>query len=66
METPVGENETSGELFDRLTELGARCLSETMKLFEEGYLYEARNLFSMVLQDNPEDMVVRYYIFRCG
>ena len=36
METPVGENETSGELFDRLMELGAECLSRTMKLFEEG------------------------------
>lgn len=36
METPVEENETSGELFDRLMELGAECLSRTMKLFEEG------------------------------
>lgn len=38
---------------------------KAMKLFEEGYLYEAKNLFAMVLQDNPDDMVARYYIFRC-
>ena len=36
-----------------------------MKLFEQGYLYEAKNLFAVVLQDNPGDMVARYYIFRC-
>lgn len=34
--TSVGENETSGELWDRLAELGAQCLSDTMKLFENG------------------------------
>ena len=34
--TPVGENETSAELYDRLEALGAQCLSETMKLFEGG------------------------------
>lgn len=38
---------------------------KAMKLFEQGYLYEAKNLFAMVLQDNPGDMVARYYIFRC-
>ncbi len=35
-ETPVDENETAGELFDRLMPLGAQCLSDTLKLFEEG------------------------------
>lgn len=34
--TPVGENETSGELWDRLAVIGAQCLSDTMKLFEKG------------------------------
>ena len=33
---PVGENETSEELYDRLEALGAQCLSDTMKLFEGG------------------------------
>lgn len=39
---------------------------KAVKLYEEGYLYEAKNLFAMVLQDNPEDRIARYYIFRCG
>lgn len=38
---------------------------KAMKLFEQGYLYEAKNLFAMVLQDNPDDMIAKYYIFRC-
>ncbi len=33
---PVGENETSEELYDRLEALGAQCLSDTMKLFDGG------------------------------
>ena len=36
METPLGENETSGELYERLAPMGARCLSNTIRLFEEG------------------------------
>lgn len=36
METPVGENETAGELFERLAPLGAQCLSDTLKLIEAG------------------------------
>ena len=35
-ETPVGENETSGQLFDRLCLLGAECLAETLALIEQG------------------------------
>lgn len=38
---------------------------KAMKLFEQGYLYEAKNLFAAVLQENPGDSVARYYIFRC-
>lgn len=36
MTTPVGANETSGELYDRLAPLGAECLSQTLRLFESG------------------------------
>ena len=36
METPIGPEETAGELFDRLAPLGAECLSRTMKLIEAG------------------------------
>ncbi len=35
-ETEVGENETSGELFDRLALEGADLLSKTLNLIEEG------------------------------
>lgn len=35
-ETPIEENETYGELHDRLRYIGAHCLSETMKLLEAG------------------------------
>lgn len=35
-ETEVGENETAGELFDRLSISGAELLSETLRLLEDG------------------------------
>ena len=34
--TPIGENETAGELLDRLAELGADLLSETLTKMENG------------------------------
>ena len=34
--TSVGENETAGELLDRLAELGAELLAKTLKRFAEG------------------------------
>ena len=34
----IGENETAGELFDRLSELGAKTLIETLKLLDENKL----------------------------
>ena len=36
MSLPVGEEETSGELYERLAPLGAECLSRTLALFQEG------------------------------
>ena len=35
-ETEIGENETAGELFDRLAESGADLLLETLELLEKG------------------------------
>ncbi len=35
-ETPIGENETAGELLDRLAVLGAQLLSETLERFTQG------------------------------
>lgn len=37
-ETPVGEEETAGELFDRLKDLGADLLLETLERLEQGEL----------------------------
>ena len=37
-ETPVGEEETSGELFDRLKDLGADLLAETLEKLAQGAL----------------------------
>ena len=34
--TRIGENETAGELFDRLADLGAQTLIETLKMLEAG------------------------------
>ncbi len=36
IETPIGENETAGELLDRLAVLGAELLSDTLKKVEKG------------------------------
>ncbi len=36
--TPIGENETAGELLDRLALLGAELLSETLTKFQQGTL----------------------------
>ncbi|KUO70078.1 MAG: methionyl-tRNA formyltransferase [Clostridia bacterium BRH_c25] len=46
-ETVIGENETAGELHDRLMELGASVLSETMELLTKG-------AFMRIPQDNAE------------
>jgi len=35
-ETPIGENETAGELHDRLAEMGAKLLTETLGKLENG------------------------------
>lgn len=37
-ETEIGENETAGELFDRLAEMGAELLKETIEALERGEL----------------------------
>lgn len=36
VETPIGPDETSGELMDRLGELGAELLSQTVRRMEAG------------------------------
>lgn len=46
-ETAIGDNETAGELHDRLMELGAAVLSETMLILTEGRI-------SRIPQNNEE------------
>lgn len=36
LSTPIGPDETAGELHDRLSQLGAKCLQETLRLFDAG------------------------------
>ena len=36
LSTPIGEEETAGELYDRLSLLGAQCLSDTLKRIAAG------------------------------
>lgn len=38
LSTPVGEEETAGELFDRLAPLGADCLEQTLERLQSGRL----------------------------
>ena len=35
-ELPIGEDETAGELFDRMAELGAESIEKTLELFDNG------------------------------
>ena len=39
--TPIGENETAGELFDRLAPLGAELLSRTLRSIADGTVQRA-------------------------
>ena len=41
------------------------AFEKAMELFEKKFYYEAKNLYAMVLRENPEDMAARYYIFCC-
>ena len=38
---------------------------KAMELYEKGFYYEAKNLYAMVLRENPQDMAAKYYVFRC-
>lgn len=38
---------------------------KAISLYEQGYYYEAKNLFTLVLRENRDDLVAKYYIFQC-
>ncbi|MGN0342460.1 MAG: HAMP domain-containing protein [Roseburia sp.] len=43
----------------------ANTFHKAMALYEKGFYYEAKNLFTLVLRENREDMAAKYYIFQC-
>lgn len=57
-ETPIGENETAGELHDRLSVIGAEVLLETLDALEAGTLVpqkqdDARSTYASMLTKGP-------------
>ncbi|MBO5337949.1 MAG: HAMP domain-containing protein [Lachnospiraceae bacterium] len=60
------------DIYDNSPEEQRRLLKQTqhafdkaMDLFDKGFYYEAKNMFAMVVRENKQDMVAKYYIFRC-
>lgn len=60
------------DIYDNSSEEQRKLLKQTqhafdkaMDLFEKGFYYEAKNMYAMVLRENKQDMVAKYYIFRC-
>jgi len=49
----------------RLLKQTQKVFEKAMELFEKGFYYEAKNMYAMVLRENKQDMVAKYYIFRC-
>lgn len=49
----------------RLIRQTKHAFDKAMELYEKGFYYEAKNLYAMVLRENPSDMAAKYYIFRC-
>lgn len=49
----------------RIIKQTIRIFDKAMDLYERGSYYEAKNLFAMVLRENPNDWVSKYYIFQC-
>ena len=49
----------------RVMKTTQHAFDKAMELYEKGYYYEAKNLYAMVLRENPQDMAAKYYVFRC-
>lgn len=49
----------------RVMKTTQHAFDKAMELYEKGFYYEAKNLFAMVLRENPQDMAAKYYVFRC-
>ena len=49
----------------RIMKTTQHAFDKAMELYEKGFYYEAKNLYAMVLRENPQDMAAKYYVFRC-
>ena len=49
----------------RVMKTTQHAFDKAMELYEKGFYYEAKNLYAMVLRENPQDMAAKYYVFRC-
>lgn len=49
----------------RLMKQTQHVFEKAMELFEQGYYYEAKNLYAMILRENQQDMAAKHYIFQC-
>lgn len=54
-ETQIGENETSGELFDRLAELGGKLILKTLSALEKGEITPKKQDESLATQTSKID-----------
>ena len=54
---------TSEEI--RLIGEGLPTFDKAMELYGARRWYDAKNLFALVLRENPRDNVARYYVFSC-
>lgn len=57
-------DDRSGEQI-RIMKNVQHAFNKAMELYEKGLYYEAKNLYAMVLRENPQDMAAKYYVFRC-
>lgn len=57
------EDRTAEQL--RILKTTQHAFDKAMELYEKGFYYEAKNLYAMVLRENPQDMAAKYYIFSC-
>ena len=48
----------------RVMKTTQHAFDKAMELYEKGFNYEAKNLYAMVLRENPQDMAAKYYVFR--
>lgn len=59
----VYDDRTTGEI--KVIKQTSHTFNKAIDLFEEGYYYEAKNMFSMVYRENTDDQIAKAFIFKC-